>query len=134
VTEVLEIKRCRHVEGEPFSFTVNYLSTDIGATIDPGALKNPPFNAVLERDRKAPIVWAEETVEAAANPQVAQQLGIRVLHPVLHVTRVLFTDRDRALEVVETFYRADKCHYSVLLNRVGRNGKRAWRYGAPREM
>ena len=111
VMEVLEIKRSRHVEGEPFSFTVNYLPTDIGATVAPGALKNSPFNAVLERDRKTPILRAEETVEAAAaNREVAQQLGIRVLYPVMHVTRVLFTDRDRALEIVETFYRADKCH------------------------
>ena len=47
-----------------------------------------------------------------ANPEVAEQLGIPVLYPVMHVTRVMFTDGDRAFEVVETFYRADKYHYS----------------------
>ena len=76
--------------GEPFSFTVNYLPTDIGARVDPGALKTSPLNAVLERALKIPIVRADETVEAAAaNPEVAQQLGIRVLSPVMHVTRVI---------------------------------------------
>jgi hypothetical protein len=48
----------------------------------------------------------------------------------MHVTRVMFTDRDRAFEVVETFYRADKYHYSVNLTRVKRNGKWTWRHEA----
>jgi GntR family transcriptional regulator len=94
-------------------------------------LKTSPLNAVLERVLKIPILRADETVEAAAaNPKVAQQLGVRVLGPVMHVTRVMFTDRDRALEVVETFYRADKFHYSVRLSRVKRNGKGTWRHDA----
>ena len=127
VTEVVEIKRCRHVEGEPFSFTVNHLPVDIGERIDPAVLKTVPLNTVLERDLKIPVVRAEETVEAApANPEVAQQLAIPVLYPVMHVTRVMFTERDRAFEVVETFYRADKYHYSVNLTRVKRNGKWTW--------
>jgi GntR family transcriptional regulator len=128
VSEIVEIKRCRHVEGEPFSFTVNYLPIEIGARVDPGVLKTVPLNTVFERDLKIPVVRAEETVEAApANPEVAQQLAIPVLYPVMHVTRVMFTDRDRPLDVVETFYRADKYHYSVNLARVKRNGKWTWR-------
>src|SRR5436190_5473815 len=129
--EIVEIKRCRHVEGEPFSFTVNHLPIAIGERIDPGVLKTVPLNTVLERDLKIPVVRAEETVEAApANPEVAQQLAIPVLYPVVHVTRVMFTDRDRAFEVVETFYRADKYHYSVNLSRVKQNGKWTWRHEA----
>ena len=129
--EIVEIKRCRHVEGEPFSFTVNHLPIEIGERIDPAVLKTVPLNTVLERDLKIPVVRAEETVEAApANPEVAEQLAIPVLYPVVHVTRVMFTDRDRAFEVVETFYRADKYHYSVNLTRVKRNGKWTWAHEA----
>src|SRR5262245_31717072 len=131
VTEIVEIKRCRHVEGEPFSFTMNYLPVEIGSQVDAGVLKTVPLNTVFERDLMIPIVRAEETVEAApANPEVAQQLAIPVLYPVMHVTRVMFTDRDRPLDVVETFYRADKYHYSVNLTRVKRNGKWTWRHEA----
>ena len=131
VSEIVEIKRCRHVEGEPFSFTVNYLPVEIGEQIDPAVLKTVPLNTVFERDLKFPVVRAEETVEAApANPEVAQQLAIPVLYPVMHVTRVMFTERDRPLDVVETFYRADKYHYSVNLSRVKRNGKWTWRQEA----
>jgi GntR family transcriptional regulator len=131
VSEIVEIKRCRHIEGEPFSFTINHVPIEIGAQIDPAVLKTVPLNTVLERDLKIPVVRAEETVEAApANPEVAHQLAIPVLYPVMHVTRVMFTDRDRAFEVVETFYRADKYHYSVNLTRVKRNGKWTWRQEA----
>src|ERR1041384_6937697 len=28
--DIVQIKRCRHVDGEPFSFTVNYLPVEIG--------------------------------------------------------------------------------------------------------
>jgi len=86
-----------------------------------------PINTVFERDLKIPVLRAEETVEAApANPEVAEHLAIPVLYPVMHVTRVMFTEGDRAFEVVETFYRADKYHYSVNLSRVKRNGKWTW--------
>ena len=129
VTEIVQIKRCRHGHGEPFSFTVNYLPVEIGARVDATVLKTVPLNTVFERDLKIPVVRAEETVEAApANPEVAEQLGIPVLYPVMHVTRVMFTDGDRAFEVVETFYRADKYHYSVNLSRVKHKGKWTWRH------
>jgi len=126
-TEVVQIKRPRHVKGEPFSFTVNYLPIEIGSRIDPQALYTVPLNTLFERDLKIPIVRAEEKVEAApANPEVAEQLAIPVLYPVMHVTRVMFTDGERAFGIVETFYRADKYYYSVNLTRVKRNGKWTW--------
>ena len=129
--EIVLIKRCRHVDGAPFSFTVNYLPLEIGTRIDPAVLKTVPLNTVLERDLKIPVLRAEETVEAApANPEVAAQLDIPVLYPVMHVTRVMFTDGDRAFEVVETFYRADKYHYLVNLSRVKKNGKWMWSHVA----
>ena len=129
--EIVLIKRCRHVDGSPFSFTVNYLPLEIGTRIDPAVLKTVPLNTVLERDLKIPVLRAEETVEAApANPEVAAQLDIPVLYPVMHVTRVMFTDGDRAFEVVETFYRADKYHYLVNLSRVKKNGKWMWSHDA----
>jgi len=45
----------------------------------------------------------------------------------MHMRRVMFTSGNRPFEVVETFYRADKYHYSVNLVRVKRKGKWAWK-------
>ena len=74
-----------------------------------------------------PIVRAQETVEAApADPEVAAQLDIAVLFPVMHIRRVMFTEHDEPFELVETFYRADKYQYSVNLIRVKHDGRWRW--------
>lgn len=126
-TEIIEIKRRRHTSGEPFSFTINYLPVAIGERIDAAALYSVPLIPMIERDLQIPIVRAEETVEAApADPTVAEQLAIPVLYPVMHITRVMYTENEKPFEVVETFYRADKYQYRVNLTRVSRNGKWGW--------
>lgn len=126
-TELVQIERRRTVGGEPFSFTINYLPVAIGSRVEAQTLYTVPLLAILERDLKIPIVRAEETVEAApADPTVAEQLGIPLLYPVVHVTRVMFTENDEAFEIVETFYRADKYQYRVNLTRVHRDGRWTW--------
>jgi GntR family transcriptional regulator len=127
-TEIIRIRRLRHIDDEPFSFTVNYLPVDIGRRIRPKELYLVPLLKILQTDLRIPIVRAQETIDAVpADPEVAQKLGISVLYPVMHMRRVMFTTGDRAFEVVETFYRADKYHYSVNLVRVKRNGKWTWK-------
>lgn len=126
-TSIIQIRRLRHIGDEPFSFTVNHVPTAIGDQIDPDVLRTVPLNTVFERDLRIPIVRAHETVEAApADPEIAAQLDIPVLYPVMHVTRIMYTEGDRAFEVVETYYRADKYQYSVSLQRVKRDGKWTW--------
>jgi len=127
-TELTRIRRLRHIDDQPFSFTVNYLPADIGKRIRAKDLYAVPLLKILQTDLRIPIVRAQETIDAApADPEVAQRLGITVLYPVMHMRRVMFTTADRPFEVVETFYRADKYHYSVNLVRVKRKGKWRWK-------
>lgn len=126
--EVMRIRRLRHVDDEPFSFTVNYLPLEIGSRVREKDLHTVPLLRILQEDLKIPIIHAHETIEAApADPEVAQKLGIPVLYPVLHMKRVMFTTGDRPFELVETYYRADKYHYSVNLVRVKRKGRWTWK-------
>jgi len=130
--ELTCIKRLRHINEEPFSFTVNYLPVSIGDRIKKEDLYSAPLMAILERDMKIPIVRATETVEAApADPEVARRLQIPVVYPVMHVTRTMYTEGDKPFELVETFYRADKYKYSVSLTRVQRKGKWTWSHHTP---
>jgi DNA-binding GntR family transcriptional regulator len=125
--QVMRIRRLRHLDDEPFSFTINYLPLDIGARIREKDLHSVPLLRILQNDLKIAIVHAHETIEAApADPEVAQQLGVPVLHPVLHMKRVMFTTGDRPFALVKTYYRADKYHYSVNLVRVKRKGRWTW--------
>ena len=64
-----------------------------------------PLLKILQTELRIPIVRAYETIHALpAEPEVAQRL-----------------------EIVETFYRADKYHYSVNLIRMKRKGKWRWK-------
>lgn len=126
--EVVQIERRRHAGPDPFSFTINYLPVDIGERIDTAKLHTTPLLLLLERDLKIAITHAEETVEAApADPVVATQLGVPVLYPVMHITRLMFTTGNRPFEVVETYYRADKFQYRVNMVRTHRKGQWSWR-------
>jgi GntR family transcriptional regulator len=127
VTELTLIKRLRHIDDEPFSYTRNYLQTDIGSRIRVDDLYSVPLLKILQDDLKIPIVRARETIEAApADPDTARRLGIPALYPVLHMTRLMYTTSDRPFELVDIYYRADKYHYSVNMTRVKRQGKWTW--------
>jgi GntR family transcriptional regulator len=131
-TEVTCIKRLRNINGEPFSYTVNYLPVSIGDRIRREDLFTAPLMAILEGEINIPIRRADETVEAApADPEVSSRLRIPVLYPVMHVTRTMYTEGDKPFELVETFYRADKYKYSVSLTRIQREGKWTWSHQTP---
>ena len=126
-THLTVIRRLRHIDEEPFSFTQNYLPTDIGARIRVKDLYSLPLLKILQEDLKIPIVRARETIEAApADPETARRLAIPALYPVLHITRVMYTTGDRPFELVDVYYRADKYHYSVNMVRVKRQGTWTW--------
>jgi GntR family transcriptional regulator len=126
-SELVRIKRLRYVNDAPYAFTINFLPLEIGRQIREKELYRVPLLWILQEELKIPITRAHETVEAAAaDPEVAERLDIPLLSPVMHVKRVMFTDRDRPLELVESYYRADRYQYSVNLIRVKRDGKWAW--------
>lgn len=128
--ELTRIRRLRCVADGPFSFTVNYLPMAIGSRIKEASLYKTPLLEILQDDLKVPIVRAQEIVEAApADPEVAAELEVPVVFPVMHIRRVMFTTRDRPFEVVDTYYRADKYQYSVNLTRVRQGGKWRWEQG-----
>ena len=125
--ELTTIKRLRHIDDEPFSFTQNFLPTEIGARIRQKDLYSMPLLKILQEDLKIPIIRAHETIEAApADPDTARRLGIPALYPVLHMTRIMYTTGDRPFELVDIYYRADKYHYSVDMKRVKRQGRWTW--------
>ncbi len=130
-SEVVRIKRLRYVNDAPYAFTINSLPVEIGNQIHERDLYRVPLLWILQEELKIPITRARETVEAAAaDPEVAQRLDIPVLSPVMHVKRVMYTEREQPLELVESYYRADRYQYSVNLIRVKRDGKWAWNHEA----
>ena len=126
-TEVVRIKRVRYVDDEPYAFTINVLPLEIGKHLTKENLEGGPLVRILEEDLKIQITGAHETIQAAAaDNDVSEGLDIPFLSPVMHVQRVLFTVDNRPLQLVDSYYRADKYHYSVNLVRVQNEGKWSW--------
>jgi GntR family transcriptional regulator len=126
-SELTVIRRLRLIDDQPFSFTQNFLPTEIGMRIKQRDLYSMPLLKILQEDLKIPITRAQETIAAApADPDTARRLSIPVLYPVLHMTRVMYTTGDKPFELVDIYYRADKYHYSVNMTRVKRQGRWTW--------
>ncbi len=126
-TEVVRIKRTRYVDKEPYAFTINILPLEIGKHLNKENLHAAPLVRILEEDLKIQICDAYETITAtAADTEVSQSLEVPFLSAVMHVRRVLFTVDEKPLQLVDSYYRADKFHYSVHLVRVQDKGKWAW--------
>jgi GntR family transcriptional regulator len=125
--EVVRIKRTRYVDNEPYAFTINVLPIQIGDHLNKDNLKNSPLVRILEEELKIQITGATETITAAAaDTEIANSLSIPFLAPVMHVRRVLFSVDEAPLQMVDSYYRADKFHYSVHLVRVQDKGKWSW--------
>ena len=79
-SELTSIKRLRLLDDQPYSFTQNYLPTEIGVRIRPKDLYATPLLKILQEDLKIPIVRAKETIEAApADPETAQRRKVPLL-------------------------------------------------------
>src|SRR6266700_3609121 len=90
--EVVRIKRTRHVDDEPYAFTINVLPLRIGKHLNEENLKSSPLVRILEEELKIQITVADVIITAAAaDTEIANSLGIPFLSPVMHVRRVLFT-------------------------------------------
>jgi len=125
--EIVRIKRTRYVDDQPYAFTINVLPLEIGSHLSKDSLQQTPLVRILEENLKIQIIDAHETITAAAaDTEIAQSLDLPFLSPVMHVRRVLFTVDEKPLQIVDSYYRADKFHYSVHLVRVQDKGKSSW--------
>src|SRR5262245_28080150 len=125
--ELIRIKRTRYVDDAPYAYTINVLPLEIGSHLNKDNLQRSPLVRILEEELKIQISDARETITAsAADAEVAQSLDVPFLSPVMHVRRVLFTVDEKPLQLVDSYYRADKFHYSVHLVRVQDKGKSSW--------
>ena len=73
-------------------------------------------------DQKGFLQWTT----TAADTEIAESLEVPFLSPVMHVRRVSFTTNEKPLQITDSFYRADKFHYSAHLVRVQDKGKWSW--------
>ncbi len=65
--------------------------------------------ATLERDYKVELGYADEEIDAtAADPRIADLLGIPRREPLLRIRQVIYSTQGKAVIYVLGFYRSDR--------------------------
>ena len=116
--EVTRFKRLRSVDGGPFSYILSYLATEIGEQISEKDLQSHTMLHLLEEKLGISLGTIRHSVESAkANIEVASLLGISVFEPVLYMETAVYSAEGQPVEVVDSFFRADRYRYTVDLIR-----------------
>jgi GntR family transcriptional regulator len=108
-SSVIKLERLRHAAGEPFALETCYLS----AAEFPGLLDAPvgrdSLFGILERNYKVELGYADEEVDAtAADPRIAELLGVPRRDPLLRIRQVIYSTKGKAIMYVLGFYRSDR--------------------------
>ena len=106
---VIKLERLRHTAGEPFALETCHLS----AAEFPGLLDTPvgreSLFGILERNYKVVRGYADEEVDAtAADPRIAELLGVPRRDPLLRIRQVIYSTKGKAIMYVLGFYRSDR--------------------------
>lgn len=125
--EIIQIKRVRFLEDKPFAFTLNYLPLKIGGRIRKKDLLKKPLLQIIEEDLDIRFTEAFQTIEASfANREVSEQLGVVSGSPILLVERIMYTQKRKPVEVVQSSYRGDLYKYIVRLKNFRRKRGNIW--------
>ena len=103
------MKRLRHAADEPFALETCYLSQKEFPGLLAAPLGRESLFAVLERNYSVKLGYADEEVDAtAADPEIADLLGIPRRDPLLRIRQVIFSSGGKAIIYVLGLYRSDR--------------------------
>jgi GntR family transcriptional regulator len=110
------VRRTRTMDGEPFSYTINYLPLPVAALLSEADLNAESIMWLLEA-KGVRLVGATQSIRAqVADSEVGRRLSQPFGGAVLFVERLVIAERQRAVEVVQSWYRGDRYEYTVTLD------------------
>lgn len=126
---VYKVERVRMLNDRIFAFTINFLPEHIGSRIDEKTLYEKPMLNILEQDLKIQFDEALQTIEASFSDQyVSEKMKIPSGSAILFVERIMFDERKKPFELVQTYYRDDIYKYVVRLKIDKSNRSQRWIY------
>jgi GntR family transcriptional regulator len=91
-----------------------------------------PLLQVIEEDLGIKFGEAFQTIEASfANQEVAQNLEIQSGSPILYVERIMYDQKRKPVEIVQSSYRGDLYKYTVRLKNVRSKVRNIWVHQQP---
>jgi len=108
-SHLLKLERLRHAADEPFALETCYLDAAEFSRLLEAPIARESLFGILERDFKVELGYADEEVDAtAADPRIAELLGIPRREPLLRIRQVIYSTKGRAIMYVLGFYRSDR--------------------------
>jgi GntR family transcriptional regulator len=108
-TPIVKLERLRHAAGEPFALETCYLSAAQFPDLLAAPIGRESLFALLERDYKVEIGYADEEIDAtAADPKTADLLAVAKRDPLLRIRQVIYSTKGKAILYVLGFYRSDR--------------------------
>lgn len=124
---VVRIKRDRLVPEGFRAYTINYLPLDIGRQLDEASLLKKPLLKIMEDDLKIDFLQAFQTIEASiADEETASHLGIPPGVPTLLMERIMYAEKGKPVELVNTIYEAGQYKCCLKLKKVKRGTSSDW--------
>jgi GntR family transcriptional regulator len=112
--------RRRRLNGEPFSYLVNYVPEAIARRYSKQDLASTSMLTLLERAGASPQE-AEQWISAVSAPAaIAAALDAPPGSPLLKIDRVMRGPGRRPVQFIEVHYRPDRFHYHFRTQRGGR--------------
>lgn len=125
--EIIQIKRVRLLENKPFAYTINYLPLEIGTRINEKDLYKKFLLQIIEEDLGIQLTEAFQTIQASfADQEVSEKLEMASGAPTLFVERVMYAEKRRPIELVQSSYRGDLYKYIVHLKKFKRKDGSLW--------
>jgi GntR family transcriptional regulator len=110
--KILKMERVRGKTNEPFVYFASYFHPRIGLTGNEDFKR--PLYEILETDYSVIATLSKEEISArAADPVIAEKLGISVGSPILFRKRFVYDQGERPIEYNLGYYKADSFVYTV---------------------
>ena len=116
--EVMQIRRVRHLDGEPISLDVTYVPAAVGERLVREDLARRDIFVILENDYGFPLGAADLCIESVlADGELADALKIEEGSAVLRIERLTSTADGKPLDFEFLYYRGDAFQYRLRIER-----------------
>lgn len=116
--KVIEIKRLRYVNEEPFAIEIAWIPYDLCPDMTRQDLEGNSLYKLLEEEYNYKLEYAKQTIEPLIMDEYESELLNQKEQAIaLLFRRKTYLDDDRIIEYTKAIYRGDKYKYEIRLDR-----------------
>lgn len=108
-SRVLKLERLRYAGGQPFALETCYLSAEQFSGLQSAPLQRESLFSTLEHNYHIELSYSDEEIDTtAADPRIAELLGVPKRAPVLRIRQVIYSSKGVVILYVLGLYRSDR--------------------------